>query len=122
MAMPGAEVEIRLIVTNPSNQVATNVRIRNLLPEGLALIAADAQDGGLVTLETERSGRTAILFGWDSLGANQSVEAVIRASIAEDAEAGSVIDNLAVAYASNATNSTAGVSIGLPPAFLPYFN
>jgi uncharacterized repeat protein (TIGR01451 family) len=122
MALPGAQIEIRYTITNPSNQIATNVRVRNLLPEGLVLVAADALNGGRTTLETERSGRTAILFGWDSLGANQSVEAVLLATIAADAEAGSVIDNLAVAFASNAASSTAGVSIGLPPAFLPYFN
>jgi uncharacterized repeat protein (TIGR01451 family) len=122
MALPGAQIEIRYTITNPSNQIATNVRVRNLLPEGLVLVAANALNGGRTTLETERSGRTAILFGWDSLGANQSVEAVLLATIAADAEAGSVIDNLAVAFASNAASSTSGVSIGLPPAFLPYFN
>lgn len=122
MALPGAQIEIRFTITNPSNQIATNVRVRNLLPEGLELISANALNGGRTTLETERSGRTAILFSWDSLGANQSVEAVILATIAADAETGSVIDNLAVAFASNAASTTAGVSIGLPPAFLPYFN
>jgi uncharacterized repeat protein (TIGR01451 family) len=122
MALAGAQIEVRYTITNPSNQIATNVRVRNLLPEGLTLVAADALNGGRITLETDRSGRTAILFGWDSLGPNQSVEAVLTATIDADAEAGTVIDSLAVGYASNAANSTAGVSIGLPPAILPYFN
>ncbi|MBX3001576.1 MAG: DUF11 domain-containing protein [Caldilineaceae bacterium] len=122
MALAGAQIEVRYTITNPSNQIATNVRVRNLLPEGLTLVAADALNGGRATLETDRSGRTAILFGWDSLAPNRSVEAVLTATIDADAEAGTVIDNLAVAFASNAASSTAGVSIGLPPAILPYFN
>jgi uncharacterized repeat protein (TIGR01451 family) len=122
MALAGAEIEIRFTVTNPSNQTATDVRVRNLLPEGLTLIAADALSGGEATLETEQTDRTVVLFGWDSLAPNQSVEAVLLVSIGEDLEAGSVIDALSVAYASNAASTTAGISIGLPPAFLPDFN
>lgn len=122
MALPGAEVEIRFTVTNPSNQTATNVRVRNLLPVGLTLVAADALNGGLASLESDSSGRTAVLFGWDSLAPNQSVEAVLLVSIDADLAAGTVIDNLAVAYASNAAGATSGVSIGLPPVVLPYFN
>jgi uncharacterized repeat protein (TIGR01451 family) len=122
MAVSGGEVEIRFIATNPSNVVANNVRIRNRLPATLVLIAADAEDGGTSLLETEEDGATVVLFAWDTVAGGQSVEATILAMVAPDLPNGTVIDNLGVAYADNATGNTAGLSIGLPPAILPFFN
>lgn len=122
MAFPGGEVEIRFTATNPSGSVANNVQVRNRLPDTLILISADAANGGTSFLETEENGTTVVRFVWDTVAAGQSVEATIVAMVAPDLRAGSVIDNLGVAYAANAAASTAGISIGLPPAILPFFD
>ncbi|MBI1293429.1 DUF11 domain-containing protein [bacterium] len=121
-ALPGQEIEIVYIVTNPSTSSATNVRVRNRLPEAFTLVSAEADDNGTATLETETDGSTVVLFDWATLGPNESTTATLTVTVAEDALPGDVIDNLAVAFAENGAPYTAGVSIGLPPAILPGFN
>lgn len=121
-ALPGEEIEIVYIVTNPSTSTATNVRVRNRLPEALTLVSAEADDNGTATLETEADGSTVVLFDWATLGPNESTTATLTVTVAEEAIPGDVIDNLAVAFADNGAPYTAGVSIGLPPAILPGFN
>jgi uncharacterized repeat protein (TIGR01451 family) len=121
MGLPGDTVEIRYIVTNPSRSVANNVAVRNLLPEQLILISVESNTGDSL-LENEGEDRTVVILEWESLAAGQSVEATLFATIAPDLTPGTVIDNLAVAFADNAAGNTAGVSIGLPPALLPFFD
>lgn len=120
-ALPGDQVEIQYTVTNPSDKVAQNVYVRNLLPDSLIYILGESETGEAF-LETEGEDGTVILFYWETLEPNESVEARVLAVVAPEAEPGSVIDNLAVAYADNAAGFTAGVSIGLPPAILPFFD
>jgi uncharacterized repeat protein (TIGR01451 family) len=121
MGLPGDTVEIRYTVTNPSSTVANNVTIRNLVPEELILISVES-DTGDSRLENEGENRTVVILEWESLAAGQSVEATLFATILPDLAPGSVIDNLAVAFADNAAGNTAGISIGLPPALLPFFD
>jgi uncharacterized repeat protein (TIGR01451 family) len=121
MALAGEPVEIRYTVTNPSRTVANNVRLRNLLPEQLAFVSADSRTGALL-VESEGENRTVFIVQWESLAPGQSVQVILSTRIASELPAGAVIDNLAVAFADNAAGYTAGVSIGLPPAILPFFD
>jgi len=121
MALPGGTVEIRYTVTNPSRTVANNVTVRNLLPEQLILISVESNTGDSL-VESEGADRAVVILEWESLAAGQSVEATLFATIVPDLTPGTVIDNLAVAFADNAAGNTAGVSIGLPPALLPFFD
>ena len=121
MGLPGDTVEIRYTVTNPSRTVANNVTIRNLVPEQLILISVES-DTGDSFVKNEGEDRTVVILEWESLAAGQSVEATLFATIVSDLAPGSVIDNLAVAFADNTAGNTAGVSIGLPPALLPFFD
>ncbi|MEZ4835235.1 MAG: hypothetical protein R2873_25145 [Caldilineaceae bacterium] len=121
-ALPGQEVEILFTVTNPSAETANNVRVRNQLPASLILISTEVDEDGTASLETEEGGATVVLFAWDMLGPNASAEATLTVIVDPSAAAGTVIDNLAVAFADNGAPYTAGVSIGLPPAILPGFN
>lgn len=121
-ALPGQTVEILLVATNPSSEVANYVRIRNRLPAALILVAAEADENGIASVEIDSDGATVVLFDWLALAPGASAEATLTVQIAEDTRAGDVIDNLAVALADNGASATAGVSIGLPPAILPGFN
>ena len=120
--MQGEQVELLFAVSNPADATARNVRIRNLLPASLILISAEADGHGEAVLETESSGGTVVLFSWASLAPGEQRQGRILAEIAPEVRNGVVIDNLAVAFADNASGSTTGVSIGLPPAILPFFN
>ncbi len=121
-ALPGEIIEIRMVVRNPANEIAGNVRIRNRLPDTLTLVAAEADRGGTALLDKDDDDATVVIFAWDTLAANQMAEAVLTLKVSADATPGTVIDNLAVAFADNGAPATAGVSIGLPPAILPAFN
>ena len=111
-----------MLVRNPAAEQASNVRIRNRLPDMLTLVTADADNNGTASLDTDEDGATVVTFAWDTLAANQTAEAILAVKVSTDAKAGSVIDTLAVAFADNGAPATAGVSIGLPPAILPAFN
>ena len=117
----GDEIVMRFIVTNPGKVAAVNVQVRNELPKSLSLVANSAT-GGTATTEKSAAGATVLLLSWPSLAAGAEAEATVRLVIAPNTPNGSVIDNLAVAWADNAAAFTAGISIGMPPALLPTFD
>jgi uncharacterized repeat protein (TIGR01451 family) len=117
----GDEIVMRFIVTNPGKVAAVNVQVRNELPKSLSLVA-NSTTGGTATTEKSAAGATVLLLSWPSLAAGAEAEATVRLVIAPNTPNGSVIDNLAVAWADNAAAFTAGISIGMPPALLPTFD
>jgi len=119
--LQGDVVTLRFVVTNPGNVAAVNVQVRDELPRGLSLVE-NSVAGATATLEKSDAGATVLLLRWPSLAAGAEAEATVRVVIAPNTPNGSVIDNLAVAWADNAAAFTAGISIGMPPALLPTFD
>lgn len=120
LALPGQSITLTLTITNPSQERAVNVWARNLLPDLLTFESAEVP-GGQIFVQTESSGGTVLLFNWPDLAPGQDRVATVQLQVSESATRGMVIDNLAVAYADNASADTAGLSIGLPPNRLPLF-
>ncbi len=113
---------IEFVVSNPSNQTATNVVFRDALPVELVFIQAEADDAQVEVTTDSHDGATVLVARWPSMepGSQRSLRVLVQvnASVPD----GFVIDNLAVVAADNAESSTAGLSIGLPPQILPDFN
>lgn len=120
LAMQGGQVVIRLVVSNPGAEAARNVTVRDELPGALALVTAEAIGG---TSATETAGdRTVLLLNWPEVAPGAEVQAILTLQVSPSVADGTVIDNLAVAYADNAGPVTMGVSLGTPPVLLPTFD
>lgn len=115
----GDELRIEYLLTNPAEETAFHGTLRNLLPADLSLIEGESENSELST-EIDSSGLV-LLFHWNELGPAEVAKATIVVQLADDIPAGTVIDNLAVVFADNAHPTSAGISIGLPPAHLPTF-
>lgn len=120
LAMAGGQVVLRLVISNPGPEAARNVTVRDELPGALALVSAEAV-GGTSATETG-GGRTVVLLNWPELAPGAEVQAVLTVQVSPSVADGTVIDNLAVAYADNAGPVTMGVSLGTPPVLLPTFD
>jgi len=121
LVVQGSQVTLRFVVTNPGNAAAVNVQVRDELPRGLSLVEGSV-NGAIATVGRNTAGATILLLSWPSLAAGATAEATVRVAIAPNTPNGTVIDNLAVAWADNAAASTAAISIGMPPALLPTFD
>lgn len=121
MARQGSEVEIRISVVNPGAEAAQNVAVRNEVPGALQIVSVSAE-GGSATSEASANGASIVTIAWPSLAAGEEATAILVVRIDPNLADGSVIDNLAVAYADNAGPVTIGVSLGTPPLLLPTFN
>lgn len=121
LAVQGDELEIRLVVVNPGSEEARNVRVRDELPSALELVSVDAP-GGNATTGSGPGGATVLLISWPSLAAGEQVSATLVVRMDADLADGTVIDNLAVAWAENAGTVTIGLSLGTPPRLLPTFD
>lgn len=120
LAMQGGQVVLRLVISNPGPEAARNVTVRDELPGALALVTAEAVGG---TSATESAGgRTVVLLNWPELAPGAEVQAILTVQVSPSVADGTVIDNLAVAYADNAGPVTLGVSLGTPPVLLPTFD
>jgi uncharacterized repeat protein (TIGR01451 family) len=116
----GGTVTLDYALTNPGNEAAVNVMLRSEVPVGLTLvdvIAAEAEEAETVI----EPGRSAVLLVWSDVGAGASVTARVTYTIDEDVPNGAVIDVIAATEADNAELTSAGTSIGMPPALLPTF-
>lgn len=121
MTRQGDEVEIRITVVNPGAEAALNVAVRDELPGVLQIVSINAE-GGTATSQAGANGTSIVFFAWPSLAPGGEASATIVVRIDPALADGSVIDNLAVAYADNAGAVTIGVSLGTPPLLLPTFN
>lgn len=121
LAIQGQEVELQIAIVNPGDEEARNVMLRDELPATLEVVSVDAP-GGSGETNPGSGGTTILLISWPSLapGEQVSVSLIVRVNAA--LANGTVIDNLAVAWADNAAAVTVGLSLGTPPRFLPIFN
>ena len=121
MAAQGQEIEIQITIMNPGTEPAQNVAVRDEVPGALQIVSVSAE-GGTATSQAGPNGTSIVLFAWPSLAPGSKTAATLVVRIAPNLANGSVIDNLAVAYADNAGAVTIGVSLGTPPQLLPTFD
>ena len=117
----GHTFELHFTVTNTTEAKATQIELRDELPQELKFVFAEASNDGKVVPQDSSAGRYIVDIQWPTLAAGATVTATVKVQIADKVANGSVIDNLAVAAAANLDSTTAGVSIGLPPANPPDF-
>lgn len=119
---PGQAIELEFAVTNIGSIDATEISLRNELPDILIFEDADSIDGNLTTT-TNLLNNDAPVFriDWDELAAGDTVTATVMIQVSEDADYGIVVDNLAGVGAANAEIETAGVTLGTPPLLPPDF-
>lgn len=117
----GHTFELHFTVTNTTEAKATQVELRDELPQELKFISAEASNAGKVVPQDSSAGRYVVDIQWPTLAVGATVTATVKVQIADKVANGSVIDNLAVAIAAGLDSTTAGVSIGLPPASPPDF-
>lgn len=117
----GQPLAIQFAVTNTTEVDAVNVELRDELPPELNLITVTIGGEGDLVPQTGVAGRYVLDILWPELAAGESVTATLQLEVASDVPDGAVIDNLAVATADNATSTTAGITIGMPPTSLPDF-
>ena len=117
----GQTLEMTFTVTNTGTLLAEQIRIRDEFPLGLIIEDAMISDGGQIEVSTTRTGTSLLIARWSELAVGDAV--TVTATLVVDGETamGTVIDNLAIAEAANASGVTAGITIGMPPATLPEF-
>lgn len=120
-AAQGQPLAILFTITNTADADAVNVELRDELPAELSFIAVAMGGEGTLVPQTGVANRYVLDILWPALAAGEAVTATMQLEVAADVPDGTVIDNLAVATADNATSSTAGITIGMPPANLPDF-
>ena len=120
-ALQGSTVEMEVVLSNPSEETARNVKLRNELPENLSLETADVGAGGEVLEESAANGATILDIRWPELAAGEIVTTTIVLRVAPELSDGITIDNLVAASADNARSASSGIVIGLPPTTLPDF-
>ena len=119
IARQGQFIDLVFTVSNPTQQTARNVQLRNELPASLTFVDYAASVDG--TLVQETGSTTVFNVLWEELAPEQKVSASVTVEISSNLPNGSVVDNIAVALADNADTISGGVSIGLPPSLLPDF-
>jgi uncharacterized repeat protein (TIGR01451 family) len=119
-ALQGGTVEVQLVVSNPGDESARNVQLRNEVPSYLTIEEASASPGN-VTQSLTDEGNTVIDVRWPELAAGAQVTTTILLRVAPDVLDGTTINNLIAAGADNVGSTSTGVVIGLPPATLPDF-
>lgn len=117
----GKTFDINLTVTNPNDNALRNLEISDELPEGLRFVAAQGEGAPTILERTTQNGNVLILIRWPVIPADAIVAARITVTVDPELPDGAVLDNLAAARAANGQYTTAGMSIGLPPAGIPDF-
>lgn len=117
----GITATLTITVNNPNTTDAINVELSDELPEALALLRAEADAGGTVENIATESGRSLLLFRWESIPADTAVTASIIVQIDADLANGAVVDNLVATRASNVAYSADVVTLGMPPIIPPNF-
>ena len=117
----GQQVSIIYLIANTTEELATNLELRNEFSNQLRFLAIEDAGGGTAITETTELSNTIVSVTWPELVAGGEAEVRVRVEVAEELADGSVIDNLAVAVADNIAAITAGLSVGMPPTTLPEF-
>lgn len=117
----GQQFDLQLVVTNLGSTPATNVSLRDDLPTTLRYIKAAVRNQGRLQTTRNAQGGAVFQIEWAQLAPGAKVTAVVTLQVAPNAVAGSLIDNLAVVKAEQATDVAAGITLAMPPTLAPQF-
>ena len=112
-AIPGRQVAFQLTISNTSAIDAEGVTVRDELPPVIAPGEVQAPQG-----TSEQAGQI-VQIDLGTVAAGSSVEITITGTVAPDAPSGEIIDNIIEVTATGGLRMSIGVSIPLPPAYLP---
>lgn len=117
----GQPVSLQFVITNKGQTPAVNLRLRDDLPATLQYAAAEISNNGRFQQQAKAQGSSIINLAWPQLAAGATVTATVTLRVATDLPNGSLIDNLAVVAADNASAVSTGVTLAMPPTVLPLF-
>lgn len=120
-AVQGKEIALIFTIANTDETTANNVVLRSELPAVLTLADVTASLAGEISQETGADGAAVVVVTWPAVEAGATATVNARVTVAADAPNGAVYDNLAAVSAENALDSSAGITIGMPPSMLPEF-
>ncbi len=112
-AIPGREVAFQLTISNTSAIDAEGVTVRDELPPVITPGEVQAPQG-----TSEQTGQI-VEIALGTVAAGSSVELTIMGIVAPDAPPGEIIDNIIEVATKEGLRLSIGVSIPLPPAYLP---
>lgn len=119
--LPGSIVTMQFTVTNPTAIDGIDVELRDELPKGISIVEVSAAENALLQQDVTENLREVFSVLWPTLASGETVTATARLQIEPTVPLGTVLDNLFFAGGTNIPGSTAGISIGMPPASLPDF-
>lgn len=120
-AWQGQSVAIQFVITNRGSAAVTGIQLRDHLPPTLRYVSAVASNQGQLQTEASDANGSIVNLTWPRLAPGASVMATITVEIAPDAEAGSLIDNLALITADQQDDLSIGITLAMPPTVLPQF-
>lgn len=120
-AWQGQSVAIQFVITNRGSAAVTKIQLRDHLPPTLRYVSAVASNQGQLQTEASDANGSIVTLTWPRLAPGASVMATITVDIAPDAEAGSLIDNLALITADQQDDLSVGITLAMPPTVLPQF-
>ncbi len=121
LAVQGAPLELRYVISNTGSVTASAVELRNELPESLVLNRGTASNGARFTAARTETGAELFAFLWPEIAPGDVITAGVVVTVSSTLTDGLVIENLAALSAENAAAQTAVLNIGLPPAGSPDF-
>lgn len=121
LAVQGAPLELRYVISNTGAVTATAVELRNELPAGLTLNRGNAAGGARFTAARTDAGADLFAFLWPELAPGGVITASAVVTVSATLSDGVVVENLAALSAANAEAQTAVLNIGLPPSGVPDF-
>lgn len=120
-AVPGSTLQLAYVISNTGPITATAIELRNEVAAPFALAESRSKTASAFQVQGYAGGNSLVTVQWPTLAPGDAVTATLQLTMSTAVTPGIVVDNLAAVAASNARSTTAGVSIGLPPAALPDF-
>ncbi|MEZ4866300.1 MAG: SH3 domain-containing protein [Caldilineaceae bacterium] len=117
----GQRLVIAVVVTNPGDQPAVNVQLRDDLPAGLMLQSITVTDYGQWRQAGEARTGPTFWLSWPQIAAGAQVHATVTLTVAPDAANGLLLDNIAILTAQDHADILAGFTLVMPPRTLPHF-
>ncbi|MBK8046940.1 MAG: SH3 domain-containing protein [Anaerolineales bacterium] len=115
-AIQGKALSLLITLENSGDTAATNVELRNELPNELAYVDASASANGAVSQDGN-----VVVVKWVEVPAGAMVTATVNTTVDGAIANGATFANLVTATAGNAEPVGAGITVGMPPSILPEF-
>ena len=117
----GRTVQLQFVVHNRSDQVLTNVQLRNDLPPTLRYMTTSVSDQAAVATTGTAADGVIFAINWPEIAAGEQLTATVTVQVASDVANGDLIDNLAVVNVDEGAEALAGITFAMPPGRPPRF-